>query len=369
MLVINFLKLAFFRITAALLAFAQLCTPSLKKFEPLDPSVGKSYIIEEHGWSSRVLPMSNGELLAAYETADSISTALSTDNGATWHGKTVAATGNDYSYANVNIYEKDKIIYLAYRATKYNENKTFYSSLHMCTSADFGKTWKYNSLIVDSTEKTGQFRGVWEPYLGEINGKLTCMYANDNTSDTLFQFIEAREFDGKNWSDRKIICNGTKHASRDGMPVFTHLSTGEYVLVIESTQYAAQTHPFMIKMLYSLDGINWSEPRDVYIPKGIVSKASAPGIIATDDGRIGITFQTDEDKVKKGDKTSVAKIITTNERNLSKISPLSFSEPKKLFPSEFDEFSTWGGVSTANGFVYYSAGTYRGATVSVFSYH
>jgi len=126
---------------------------------------------------------------------------------------------------------------------------------------------------------------------------------------TTVQNIEYLQWDGLARGNQIIICNGEAHSSRDGMPVWLALSNGYYACVIESA--ALSDYPFVIKLLWSGGGVNWSEPVKVYVPNTNNSKAGTPGIAELSSGQIVISFQTDEDASVKGDGTSVMKTITS----------------------------------------------------------
>lgn len=360
------IKNRLYRFFVLLIAFLQMCIPSLNnKFYSVDPTEGDVNVIAEPGYSSRVFPLGDDRLLAGYELDNNIFTVISCDGGKTWENKTLAVEFDGLTCANINFLRVDDLIYLAYRATGTKDDGSFYSSLRVSVSENDGITWKYHSLIAENIEADGKFKGVWEPFLIVMNGKLTCFYANDSTVVTKYQNIEIRTFDGGKWSNTVIVSNGTKHESRDGMPVVCALSDGGYVLAIESTKYSKK-YPFIIQILYSQDGIEWSEPKDVYIPKSKGSKAGAPGIAQTSDGRLIITFQTDEDKETKGDDVSVAKVITAKTASVKAVSPALFSKPTEIFPEEYSAYSTWGGICSDGEKAYYSAGTAKGAVVNIF---
>lgn len=360
------IKIYFYRFFVWLIAFLQMCIPSLdKKLYSVDPTSGDVNVIAEPGYAARVYPLGDGRLLAGYELDNKIFTVISSDGGKTWENKTLAVEFEGLTCSNISFLRVGDLIYLAYRAIGFREDGSFYGSLRVSVSENDGLDWKYHSLIAENIEADGNFKGVWEPFLIMVNGELTCFYANDSTAVTKYQNIETRTFDGEKWGNTVIVSNGTDHESRDGMPVVCHLSEGGYVLAIESTKYS-ENYPFIIQILYSQNGVDWSEPKDVYIPKSKGSKAAAPGIAETADGRLIITFQTDEDKDTKGDSVSIAKVITAKTTNLKAISPALFSKPEAIFPEEHNDFSLWGGIYTDGQKAYYAAGTPKGAVMNVF---
>lgn len=362
------LKFFLYRFFAVILAFAELCCPILGRFtKALNPSVGEVTVIAESGAAARVYPLANGDLLSGYETEWGIMTALSSDGGKTWRSEAVAASFDGLDCANINFYQANETVFLAYRATATRADGSFYSSLRVSESTDDGHSWGVHSIIAENTETDGRYKGLWKPFIYEINGELVCFYANDSTAVTdFYQNIERLSFDGEKWCDRKIISEGKSHDSRDGMPVLCRLSKGGYALAIESTRYR-KTYPFIIQLLYSKDGETWSEPKDIYIPKTEGSKAGAPGICETADGRIAVTFQTDEDTSVKGDSEAVAKIITAKIGCFGLMSPASFSPAVNVFSEEYCKFSTWGGIYSDGEKIYYAAGTEKGALVNIFA--
>lgn len=117
--------------------------------------------------------------------------------------------------------------------------------------------------------------------------------------------------------------------------------------------------PSLGERLYSVDPTS-----------GDVNVIAEPGYAARvyplGDGRLIITFQTDEDKDTKGDNVSIAKVITAKITNLKAISPALFSKPEAIFPEEHNDFSLWGGIHTDGQKAYYAAGTPKGAVMNVF---
>lgn len=364
----NGLTLFFYKLVAFIMSIFAFFNINFGKAESIKPENGTVSVIHSNGFASRLFPMSNGNYIAGYEKGSAIYTAISYDKGKTFSHHMLVAEIDGLDCDNVNFYEFENKIYLSYRAIGFKDDGSFYGSLRVSVSDDFGLSWSYHSKIIENREESGVFKGVWEPCLGELNGNLVCFYANDSTSVTTMQNIESMTYINGEWTNRTILSNGEKHDSRDGMPVWCRLKSGKYAMVIESTKYRDNGYPFVIQMLTSDDGVNWSEPCDVYIPSEKGSKAAAPGICETDDGLIFVTFQTDEDKEEKGDSTSIAKIICIKESKLKRIAPYKFSSAAKIFPDEYDGRSVWGGIYTDGENILYSAGTPKGAICNVMKY-
>ena len=323
-------------------------------------SDGTARLISSRGYAPRICRLSDGRIMAGIETGGGIKTLASSDNGKTWTAPVQASFRPDKRCANVNFYRDGKTLYLAYR-TVGNEPKGFYTSLQVSASQDEGQTWTHHSTVAEYWESRG---GVWEPYLGTLNGKLTCFYANDAASVTKsnYQNIEYKVWDGSQWTNRTVVSDGNKHRSRDGMPVWTQLKNGEYVCVIEGTQNAQQGFLFVICILYSSDGKNWSEPVEIYRPTTQSSKASAPGVVELPNGRLVVSFQTDEDSPVKGDGASVMKTILSDGTDVKKLSRSAFTPSQSVFGSQ-DVNSVWSGISFFDGTLYAAAGTRYGANM------
>ena len=271
------LTAAFWALGLNCVTFSQQNATETSKQISFSWSDGTARLISSRGYAPRICRLADGRILAGIETGGGIKTLASSDNGKTWTAPVQASFRPDKRCANVNFYRDGKTLYLAYRAIG-NEPKGFYTSLQVSVSQDEGQTWTHHSTVAQYWESHG---GNWEPYLGTLNGKLACFYANDAASvmHSNYQNIEYKVWDGSQWTNRTIVSDGNKHRSRDGMPVWTQLKNGEYVCVIEGTQKAQQGFLFVICILYSSDGINWSEPVVIYRPTTKSSKASAPGVV------------------------------------------------------------------------------------------
>jgi hypothetical protein len=323
---------------------------------------GTESLIRRASWGPRVYTLSNGTMIAGYETRSGIKTMLSADGGKGWQQEASASFYPELACANVNLFEDGENLYLAYRAIGAQENG-FYTSLQVSVSTDKGQSWQPHSTVVEHIERNGSSRGVWEPDLGLLNGRLVCFYANDSTAVTSMQNIEYVVWNGTEWGERTIVSMGSKHNSRDGMPSWTQLSTGEYVCVIESSRYYSRGYPFVIQLMYSKDGVAWSEPVDVYTPTTKDSKAGAPGIVELPNGQLVISFQTDEDATQKGDGTSVMKTIYSDGTRVENLTAANFSQSDNVFATPDGESSVWTGLWYHDGCLFAAAGTKSGSSL------
>lgn len=320
-------------------------------------------VIRPHAASPRVYRLKNGSLIAAAETREGIRVFSTDDDGVSWRDAGPGSFTPDLACANPEFFElPDGEVLLAHRAVGMREDG-FYTSIRV--NIGDGRSFRPHSVVAEYTEADGGFRGVWEPCLGLLDGVLTCFYANDATSVTPQQNIEYKQWDGHAWGNRTIVCDGVKHDSRDGMPVWIPLSSGGYALVIESThlRHEEGEHPFVIQMLYSPDGQAWTEPTDIFIPKTDHSKAGAPWIAELPDSRLVVSFQTDEDKAVKGDRTSVMKTMISDGSPAPQLDASKFRPAEIVFDVPDDAGALWTAVYTDGRELFAAAGTPDGAVM------
>ena len=337
----------------------------------------------------------------------------SSNEGLTWSEPSIVSNFPSYICSNVDFFElPNHNIICSYRAIgnssikRFNirYNRKIFSSI----SKDGGKTWKNLGLIIDNfilAKRLGKTineaieaiknyneAGFFEPFVQYFNNKITVLYADDFTSSLLLlagsiddskreQSLYSHTFDlsTNKWSKkRNIIMNGfikksptksglNKRISRDGMPVTDVMKDGTYVMVFEGTyrrkKYVYFTggeldeyHPFEIVISYSKDGINWSNPIEVYNGHNKNSKYSAPYICITDSDQLIISFQTDEDSVNSGfigDLYSIMKVMISKPGiSIDKIDKDSFFSVVNNYNSPIGGSSLWNGMMLIGNIIY-----------------
>ena len=325
------------------------------------------------------------------------------DQGKTWSKEDIIASMPGYACANVDFFElPNHDIICSFRAIGNISSTKNNRKIHYAISSDGGETWIDGGDIVDNfllgislgyseNEVTTAMTlknniGFYEPYVDYINNVPTVMYADDFTPMLIkakgasvslnyaTQYLMSQTFDMETmkWSrERTIIMDGTKdksptgsglapRISRDGMPVFSRMKDGTYVLVFEGTYRdsdyhsltgepaLSEVHPFEIMLSYSKDGITWSNPVEIYTPHNNRSKSSAPYICVTEDDRLMVSFQTDEEAVlsdKVGDAYSVMKCMVSKPGiKIEDINQDSFFAVNNVNNTPVGSASLWNGM-------------------------
>lgn len=347
--------------------------------EPVDTKINGGY--------PRIITAGNGSLLMAYSAGTKLYVARSSDNGNTWPAKKVAYNFVDtgISAANPTPYYdvETKTLYLAFRAPTSDGVSPYTASIRYVTSTDNGDTWSEPYTVVSSTvSDESVYGGMWEPTIYRIGGKLRIFYSCDTvketsdqvklnvgtasqSSDTTFPFVESKAYqnivmhtldeatgvwsgascsiDGQYYDPYKSYSWSNYHASRPGMQSVSQLSDGTYVMTVENNKYHFadkfnQTrYPFVIDMYFSEDGLSWSDPVTVARSPKAEYYCAAPWVDTLPDGRIIVSFQTDEHRPEPlADNTSShtkhqMKVIVSKE-------PITYSGRAGVSASSFESY-------------------------------
>ena len=158
-----------------------------------------------------------------------------------------------------------------------------------------------------------------------------------------------------------------KRISRDGMPVATTMKDGTYVLIFEGTyrdrdyplltgKYLGYHKRFEIVMSYSKDGINWSNPVEIYVSKNNGTKSSAPFVLCSDTNQLIVSFQTDEDSFNfgyDGNIHSIMKVMISKPGiPIEKIDQSSFYALCNNNNSPIGSLSNWNGMMIFGNVLY-----------------
>lgn len=258
-----------------------------KDFRPIYPEVA-SY--------PRATVLSDGRVLVAFAhltpVGRAIACVVSSDSGKSWAGyQRICEHPKPVDLDNAfPLQLADGTVLVAYR--RHNRRKHEFR-IEVSSSKD-GDQW-----AVRSTVATGS-QGIWEPFLLALpDGKVQVYYASEEGCYP-DQRIEVRTStdDGKSWGTPVTVAE--KKGSRDGMPGVVRLNDQELLAVFE-----AQDVPpfrFVIRGVRSHDlGRTWSATRQLICrpdnPVAAPWAAGAPSIIRLPDGRLMVSFQSDEENV------------------------------------------------------------------------
>ena len=339
---------------------------------------------------------------------------ISKDKGYTWIEPIDISKFPDYICSNIDLFElPNHDILSSFRAIgrldNLDNNIKYNRKLGCSISHDGGYTWENSASIIDNFElserlgfsKKQAFRamkdqkkvGFFEPFIMMLNNEIKVFYADDFTpmiNHTISDdprlnykvqniYTQTYSVEKNNWSnERTLIMDGSmkksptgsgliKRISRDGMPVATTMKDGTYVLIFEGT-YRDKDYPlltgkflghhkwFEILMSYSKDGINWSNPVEIYVSKNNGTKSSAPFVVCNDNNQLIVSFQTDEDSYDfgyDGDIYSIMKVMISKPGiPIEKINQNSFYALCNNNNSPIGALSNWNGMMILDNILY-----------------
>ena len=113
-------------------------------------------------------------------------------------------------------------------------------------------------------------------------------------------------------------------------------------------EYLGHHKWFEILMSYSKDGVNWSNPVEIYVSKNNGTKSSAPFILCTDNNQLIVSFQTDEESYDfgyDGDIYSIMKVMISKPGiPIEEINQNSFYALCNNNNSPIGSLSNWNGM-------------------------
>ena len=249
------------------------------------------------GTYPRANKLADGSILGVYTAFSGgdnvITTAKSTDNGASWQrlGEVTrgASRANDIDNPYVLQLPTGRILCAFRNHSKDPATGAYtYFRITVTYSDDKGRSWAYLST---PTSDVGSVNGNWEPFMRLArDGSLQLYYSRENSATDQDSLERQSSDGGKTWSAAKTI-SGNGITARDGMLGVATISGSNLMAVFETES----TGVFNIMSITSADdGRTWSNRRLVYASTGTGNSAGAPQIINV-GGRLVVSFQTSED--------------------------------------------------------------------------
>jgi Neuraminidase (sialidase) len=210
----------------------------------------------------------------------------SKDDGRNWTKVSVISDpGRDMDNGEM-IQLADGSILLAARSVRWQESYR----LPIYKSTDFGATWKVLSSLDSNEGKPGELgtpdKGVYEPHFYQITpGILGVMFSTEkhvvespSYSQTVAEKISTDG--GRTWGKEIWVAEGGP-LDRPGMPVWTRMKNGRFIVVYEVCGPQACT----IYSKISADGMHWDRGLGMPIPL----ERGAPYVLRLADGRLVLT--------------------------------------------------------------------------------
>ena len=302
---------------------------------------------------------------------------FSSDEGKTWTAPKVLFYGEDQTktLANADIIQlEDGEILVAYRSNDPDIPKTagdFYSSIRVHSSKDNGETFLPHSIVRELQEHNVKSSvGLWEPCFGYLRGRLTCFYAIGMSvyKDPKIASTDISVWDEatRTWSIAEYESNDGKNTRKNGMPIWQPLSSGGYICSVETNRYKTSKGNILLPyLLYSADGVTWVDLACAYFPSSGKAVCGAPFCIELPDGRLAISFQSNEDALgtpfaEEGNSNNDKSIkVVLSERGVAirDLRSKNFTAPFSAFRYTLGYTQVWSGMFLHGDYLYIYCGT------------
>jgi hypothetical protein len=219
--------------------------------------------------------------------------ARSTDNARSWTVlSTISDPGRDLDNGQI-IQLANGDLLLACRSVRWQESYRLY----VYKSTNAGATWSYYSTIDQNNGTPGSLgnpdKGVYEPHFGLLaDGRLAVFYANEKhvTESPSYSQIISEKISGDGgatWgSEIWVAWDPANSGARPGMPVWTKMNNGRYILVFE----LCGSDGCNVHYKTSSDAVSWTSGIGTAIP----NQNGGPYIVSLRDGRLAVTSNTNQ---------------------------------------------------------------------------
>ena len=248
----------------------------------------------------RMAKLPNGDWIVVYTIYDNngypydpegglrLQVSKSNDNGENWTIiSTIKDPGRDLDNGQILVLENGAIL-IACRSVRWWESY----HLKVFRSTDSGSTWVYLSTIDYNDGEPGSLgnpdKGVYEPHMGYLDdGSIAVFYASEKhvVEEIPYSQILSEKIstdNGASWGEEIWVAWDTQNSSaRPGMPVWTKMGSGEYIVVFEDIVHDDGNAHYKI----SPDGKKWAEGLGERIP----NHAIGPYITCLSNARLVVS--------------------------------------------------------------------------------
>jgi GH43 family beta-xylosidase len=248
----------------------------------------------------RMVQLPDGSWIAAYTVSRNagylkdpsggleIQVSYSTDHARTWKPVSILTDkGRDLDNAQL-VYLKDGSLLLACRSVRWRESYR----LPVYRSTDKGLHWTLYSTIDANEGKPGELgqpdKGIYEPHMYLLDdGRLAVLYANEKhvvETPSYSQVISQKisEDLGHTWGPESLaVYTPGNAASRPGMPVWTKMTNGSYIMVYE----VCGPEKCHVYYKISRDGMHWPEGLGNAIP----GQLGGPYVLSCSNGLLVVS--------------------------------------------------------------------------------
>lgn len=239
----------------------------------------------------RLLPLADGSWLSVYSTYSEngiLQIARSNDNCRIWTViSTLSEEGRDLENGQMLQLPNGDIL-LADRSVIWFRSYR----LDVFKSTDLGQSWTKISTIDSAEGAAGTLgnpdKGLYEPHMGFLDdGRIAVFYANEKhvTGSPAYSQIVSERISsdgGHTWGEEIWVAwDGNTPDLRPGMPVFTRMGDGRYIVVFEIVGLGNADIHYKI----SDDGVSWSEGNGTYIPE----QGGAPYVLKLEDNTLVVS--------------------------------------------------------------------------------
>lgn len=283
----------------------------IRKFAGVTFTQSNVAALGKAGGYPRIISLKNGDVFMTYSSKS----AISTDNGVNFTNPLTAVTttadpveGKNLLKGNLTPIElPNGNVAVFYRAVAAGNN--YYSSIRYKIYNVISKTYGEEKIFLENYNPKNDTTGLWEPtpYF-TASGELYVYVSVDISGSASYNGIDSNyglvctggyqnivavkcsvNGDEITVNGRQIVISGVSRKSRDGMNVITKLSDGSYAMVFEGTV----NNNYRVFICYSKDMLNFTAPQQVFYNASYSS--GAPYVVTLPDGRIAVSYFTDED--------------------------------------------------------------------------